>query len=478
MTIRDTIDPSPTSRFQLRVVAICLVLNMIDGFDLLAMAFTASSVASELSLTGVQVGVLLSSALVGMVVGSATIAPLADNIGRRPLTLICLAISTIGMVAAAAAPGFIGLGIARLITGLGIGGLIANLPVLVAEFSPRRRQGTTVALYAAGLPLGGVVGGSVAAAVTSEFGWRAVFVVGALLTASMLLLCIRAMPESLDYLLARRRPDALERINQLLGRMGLAAIDALPSLGRSREDGGVRGDILRGRNGLRSVLLWIAFFVMMASFYFAASWTPQLLEQSGFSAEQGINGGVLLNVGGVVAALIFSALAVVVASRALTVVSLLATVVAFVSMSLVLDGTASMILLVAFTVGMFINANVVGFFATVPGLYPAAVRTTAVGWANGFGRLGGIVAPVLAGALLDLDWTPPGLFVLFAVPLALAAAVMWLATSSWLQDDTTVSGGVSGVHIGDEEQGESTPPAGSGALRSQKDPTPRREEST
>jgi MFS family permease len=81
-------------RFQCLAIGICIILNMIDGFDVLVMAFTAASVSAEWGLNGAQ-GLLLSAGLFGMAAGSLFIAPWADRFGRRPLILLCLALSAL-----------------------------------------------------------------------------------------------------------------------------------------------------------------------------------------------------------------------------------------------------------------------------------------------------------------------------------------------------------------------------------------------
>jgi benzoate transport len=429
MSIRDVIDRAPLGRFQILIIAVCAVLNMVDGFDILVMSFAASGAAAEWGLNGAQIGLLLSAGLAGMALGSALLAPLADRIGRRPLSIGCLVLSTAGMTLAAIATSYAGLGLARLLTGFGIGGLVSSLPVLLAEFSPKRRRGTVIALYAAGLPLGGVLGGFLAATLAAEFGWRGPFAAGALITLVMLVVVVVLMPESIDYLLVCRPARALERVNGLLARLGHEPLAALPIPEPGVERQGVRAEILRGRNGLKSVLLWFTYFVMMAGFYFASSWTPRLLEQSGFSAQQGLSGGVLLNLGGVVATLGFSLLALVTSSRLLTACSFVGTGLAFVAMSIVL-GDLGWTLVVAAVIGVVLNASAAGLYAIAPDLYPTSVRSTAVGWAAAFGRIGAIVSPILVGVLLDGAWTPAALFVLFAVPTVLAAAAVLLVTRS------------------------------------------------
>ncbi|MEU5850905.1 MFS transporter [Saccharopolyspora shandongensis] len=416
MAVRDSIDRSGMSRFQIGVVAICLVINLVDGFDVLVMSFAAPGVAREWALTDSQVGVLLSSGLVGMALGSAVLAPLADRIGRRPLTLICLTVCTAGMALAGLSSGFAMLAGCRLLTGLGIGGMVASLPVVIAEYTPRRLRGTMIALYGMGLPLGGVLGGAVAKLVVTEYGWRATFFAGAVLTLVMVLVVAAAMPESLDHLISRRRQGALSKVNRLLDRMRLPTVDSLPDpeLGARR----VKVTTLLTRDAARTVLLWISYFVMMAGFYFAVSWTPLLLQQSGSSGEQGMNAGLLLNLGGIAGTLLFGLLALKVRLRVLTVGCFVAAGISYLAMSLFLSSAAAALIA---AVGMFINASGNGLNAIAPGLYAAPVRATGVGWAMAFGRVGALTAPALAGLLLDNSWSPRSLFGLLVVPLVAVA---------------------------------------------------------
>ncbi|MEU0513011.1 MFS transporter [Amycolatopsis sp. NPDC006125] len=425
MSVRDSIDRSGLSRFQIRVIAICLVINLVDGFDVLVMSFAAPGVAGEWGLTDSRVGVLLSSGLVGMALGSAVLAPLADRIGRRPLTLVCLALCTAGMALAALSTGFEVLAACRVLTGLGIGGMVASLPVVITEYAPQRLRGTMIALYGMGLPLGGVLGGAVAKLVVAEYGWRATFLVGAVLTLLMVFVVAAAMPESLDHLISRRPRGALEKVNRLLERMRLPAVDALPDPepGERR----VRVATLLTRDAVRTVLLWIAYFVMMAGFYFAASWTPLLLQHSGSSAQQGMNAGLLLNLGGIAGTLLFGLLALEVRLRGLTIACFLAAGLSYLAMSLFLESAVAA-LIAAVAVGMFINASGNGLNAIAPGLYAPAVRATGVGWAMAFGRIGALTAPVLAGLLLDNSWSPRSLFGLLVVPLVAAAVAVLVIT--------------------------------------------------
>ena len=422
MSIRETIDRAPMSRYQILVISMCLLIVLIEGYDLLLMAFSASAVAAEWSLTGAQIGILLSSVGIGLVLGSAFVAPLADRIGRRWMTLLCLGLVIVSMTLSALTANMAQLGITRVVTGIGVGGLVAGIPVIISEFSPLRRRATMVAIGTAGLPIGGVVGGFVAAMVLSTWGWRASFLVGAVLTALVFLLVLVAMPESIDFLVAKRPQNALETINRSLTRMKMAPVPTLPER-EPRAARAVTTAIFRGRNGIRSALLGFAFFVMMAAFYFANGWTPRLLEQSGATAQQGITAGILLNLGGAATAIAFGLFALVVKNKLLTVISFAGAAAAFAAMGLFF-GSYGVTLVLALVVGALIQACATGLFTVAPDCYPAGVRTTGVGWAVSLGRIGAIVSPILAGLLIDGGWSAPSLYMLFAVPLILGGVAI------------------------------------------------------
>ncbi|MBW6186029.1 MFS transporter, partial [Pseudomonas aeruginosa] len=152
--LRRALDDEPMRPFQWLAVAVCIVLNLIDGFDVLVMAFTASSVAAEWNLGGAEIGLLLSAGLFGMAAGSLFIAPWADRWGRRPLILACLARSGLGMLASALSQAAWQLALLRGLTGLGIGGILASSNVIASEYASRRWRGLAVSLQSTGYALG------------------------------------------------------------------------------------------------------------------------------------------------------------------------------------------------------------------------------------------------------------------------------------------------------------------------------------
>jgi benzoate transport len=409
----------PLTPFQLFAIGICVCLNMVDGFDILAMSFAASGVKTDWHLTDSQLGYLFSAGLVGMGIGSLTIAPWADRLGRRPIVLLSVAIAGLGMVGSAAASGFAQLLLLRVLTGLGIGGTIASVAVIVSEYAPARWRSVALAIYATGYPVGATIGGALTALAVQHFGWRSAFAIGGLLSLGLVPVAWRRLPESLDFLLTRRPPSALRRVNDLLQAMHQEAVSVLPD-SRPGKGAPARALALRALVTPTTILAWLVFFCTMAGFYFVVSWTPRLLAAAGMTVSSGMTGGVLLNLGGIAGCLLYAWGASRANARWLLTLSLVATALLIGVFGLSINNLNAA-LWIALLLGMISNCAMAGLYAVGPTLYPTAVRATGMGSAIGIGRAGAILAPVISGTLLDAGWTPAHLYVLFAIPYAAAA---------------------------------------------------------
>ena len=188
---------------------------------------------------------------------------------------------------------------------------------------------------------------------------------------------------------------------------------------------------------MQTLMIWTSFFLEMFSFYFVLSWTPKLLVAAGMSAQRGITGGVLLNVGGIVGGTLFGFLAARIGLK-----PLLWSCFVLTALLLVAFGMYANTLSVAFVLALFIGGGIfgcmVGLYAYAPILYPAQNRTTGMGWSIGMGRFGAVLAPLVAGALVDAGWPTSNLYYVFALPLLVAIASVGLLGRSPAADGQAV----------------------------------------
>jgi benzoate transport len=384
--------------FQMAAVGICVLLNALDGFDILSISFASPGIAREWSINSAALGVVLGMELFGMAVGSIALGGLADRIGRRPTILLCLALMTMGMYSASLVASVNQLLLARFATGLGIGGMLAATNAMTAEFSNARYRNFAVMLMATGYPAGGILGGSISTMLLGSFDWRAIFVFGAVCTGVMLLVVWVALPESIEYLATRRPPNHLDRINKTLARMGHDTIARLPDMVETQLKKNSMAALLSPEYRVVTLLLTVAYFAHIMTFYYILKWIPRIVVDMGYMPSMA--GAVLVwaNVGGATGSLLLGLFSARFRLRSLVITMLL---LAFVMVTVFGIGYQDLgqLSLVAAITGFFTNAGVVGFYALMANAFPSDMRGSGTGVVIGVGRGGAALGPVVAGFL-------------------------------------------------------------------------------
>jgi benzoate transport len=412
----------PMTTFQIMVVVICTLLNMIDGFDVLAISFTAPVIAKEWGVQPATLGILLSAGLAGMAIGSLFLSPIADLIGRRAVVVISTAIISIGMLGSAATGNVWELAACRLITGLGVGGVLASGNTLLAEYASDRWRDLSISAMVVGYSGGAIIGGSISAYLIAAFGWRAAFIFGGV-CSTVLLPAVLYLPESIDFIIAQNRRDVLQRVNAVMRRLGHPPAAALPKIAREEELTRAVLGVFEGRFLKSTLLICLSYFMLMLSFYFVLSWTPKNLVDLGFTVQQGIFGSVLLNVGGIIGGLTFGYLAGKSSARKVApylFVALFASIVAFGA----IDAGLIPVMTGAFVSGFFLIGSMASLYAIVPQIYPARVRNTGTGLAIGFGRVGAVVGPYIGGLLIASGWQRLSYYSVLALPVLVSAVAV------------------------------------------------------
>jgi len=400
---------------------------MLDGMDVLVVAYAASQIINEWGIAGHVYGLIFSAGVLGMTVGSFFLAPFADIIGRRRTILISITGIAIAVFASAFANGVTQLLVLRFLAGLGVGAAGPTLSTIAAEYSPRKYRDFAVCLIGAGYAVGAVLTGVVSAWVIPEFGWRTMFMIAGIATAVILPVAFVLLPESLEFILKRRPPGALEHANRILPRLGRPLLEELPDVTVEQRSALGVGNLLAPARRSATLGLWAGFFMCYATVYLLLGWVPKVVTDIGFSLKESIWAGTLYSLGGVVGVLFLGVLG----SR-LPLVRVLAGfqiasavfMVAFGFLTLPLAG----LLVVITFLGFFSQAALIGMVAAAARLYPTELRAMGIGWGMGAGRFGAIIGPSLGGMLLGLElFSRTSTLVVFALPFMLAAyAVLFI----------------------------------------------------
>jgi benzoate transport len=412
------------SRLQIVVVAITIGLNALDGFDVLSISFASPGIAREWHIDRAALGFVLSMELIGMGLGSILLGGVADQFGRRRTLLGCLLVMTLGMFMATQATGVYELSAWRVFTGLGIGGMLATINAVAAEFSNSRRLGLNVSLMAIGYPIGAVVGGSIAALLLKRGDWRVVFQLGAAATALFVPLVFWLVPESISWLCQRQPPGALAGVNRSLIRMGHPPVAELPLIPVAVRKRSV-AEIFDPQWLRVTVLVTLAYFLHVTTFYFVVKWVPKIVVDMGFSPASAAGVLVWANVGGATGGAVLGLVSLRLGLKPLTMFVL---VMSTVMVAVFGRGqtTLAQLSLVCAVTGFFTNGGIVGIYGILAKAYPTQLRATGTGFAVGVGRAGAMLAPIVAGYLFRAGYSLEFVATAMGSGSLVAALALWL----------------------------------------------------
>ncbi|WP_298400233.1 MFS transporter [Sphingobium sp.] len=404
---------------QILVVAICFILNMLDGMDVLILSYVAPALSADWQVSPERLGVVFSAGLAGMAAGGLLIAPLADRFGRRKLILASLIMMAAAMFGSGIATSIGELIASRFIVGIGIGTVLASMAALTAEYAPARHRTFAVGFLQAGYPVGATLTGFIVASHVGTHGWQAMLLGAAILCAAAIPLVWLLLPESIAFLLSRQPAGALDKANRLLASIGQPRLDALPARNVSEtQHAGVRGLLSEGR-AAGTILLWFAIIFSFMTLYFVISWIPKLAIEAGLPATDAIYAGAIYNIGAFVGTSSIGLVAMRFDLRKLILAYMLlaaAALMLFGSVAMPLAAT----LVTAFLIGVFVQGGFNGCYPLAASLYPPEARGTGIGWAMGMGRIGAVIGPMLGGFLLAAKVSLSIIFGIFAVPVVLA----------------------------------------------------------
>lgn len=420
----------PMSPYQWLIVVICFILNFNDGIDVLIVSFSSPEIIQQWGLSKTEMGYIFSAGLAGMTLGAFLIAPLADKMGRRKIFLISVAMIFLGMFGVGFSDSYVLMLLFRVLTGLGIGGILPTMAATAAEFSNKNYRDFNVGFVQAGWPIGAILTGILSAKYIPIYGWQVTFIVAGCISVIMWLLVFFFMSDSLEFMANHRAENALESINKLLLKMKMISIDRLPDFNQQKEKISV-STLFNNNYGRNTIKIWFGAFFGFMTLYTLMSWVPTIAKDSGMPFKLATYVGIMLNIG---AALGSSSIGALGSKFGLRQSILVFMVIAFLIMQFYAfssPGTYLIFALVLF-IGFFVQGGFNGIWPTLSRLYDANIRATGVGYTVGIGRFGAILGPWLFGFLSDYGLETKILFIIFSIPLLLMGACIWSLNSDKL----------------------------------------------
>ena len=427
--VTEVIDNGKISRQQILVVALCMFFNMLDGFDIIAMAVVAGDVSREMMLPPDKVGWIFSFALAGMMAGAMLLAPISDIVGRRKVIVVSIIVVGVSILLTANATTLLEFIALRFISGLGAGVMLASQATLAAEYSPEKYRSLSVTFVTSGYALGAMFTSVAAGLILPDYGWRGMFWFGGATTLVMGLVAWLLIPESLKYLLERRPHDALQRINKILAKLKRDPLPEMPDVTpqQQKQSPGmvqVMAQLLAKEHRKVTLTLWTTFFLAFSALYFLLSWIPMLVEDAGFSKADAREAFFLFNLGGVIGVWILGILST---RWKLTniVFTLMFSASIFMVIFAAIPGDIDLLLTLIFIIGLLQQGGFTGLYAAAAKAYPTSMRSTGIGWSIGLGRFGAVAGPAVAGYLIAGGLDMAANFYIFAVPLAVSAIIAY-----------------------------------------------------
>ena len=384
---------------------------MFDAMDGAIVAFILPDATKEFALSSGQTGILASSLLIGFLIGALSAGIIGDKLGRRRVMMYALAIYCVASLAAALAPSFALLFGARVIAGIGTGAESAIIAPFLAEFVPSRIRGKFVGSLAGFFAFGYVAASLLAYFVVADVpaGWRWVQVITAL-PIVLLLWWRRALPESPRFLQAKGRMGEARAVVDLIeNHVRRSTGQELKPITETDfkdpppvSNGSVLGNVAalwRAGMARTTAPTWVYWFVGIFCYYGFFTWLPTLLMRQGFGVAKSFAFTILIYLaqipGYYIAAFVSEKL-----DRKWTIV--LCFIGAAVSaMGMAYAGHTTGLVIWGMLLSFFMNGNSALWYTYTSEIYPTEVRATGLGSASAFGRVGGILAPIIIGFSYD-----------------------------------------------------------------------------
>lgn len=394
---QSALDDLPLNRRHLAVFALCGAGLFFESTNLQLMSLAAPLIAREWRIGPSMMGLVISSTMLGMLVGTYLFSALADRVGRRPIFQLTVALFSVLTALCSFSGAIWQLAALRFGAGLGIGGSIPVETAVLAEFTPSRWRSRILALWAMALPVGALVAPLCVALMPVSMGWRGLFFLGGG-PALLVLVLRRTVPESPAYLLASGRcAEASRAASWIAGRPLRLERSPAPSPAMTKE-GPAR--LFAPDQRASTMASWLLYFSSFFAYYGYVLWLPGLLTRlGGFDKIEALGFVASVAVSGLLGRLAVLAASNFLSDRWLMAICAFGGMIALAAFALQSDHR--LLLAWACAAGFSLEGVFSVLIPLVASLHPAAMRATGVGWAAGMGRIGMALAPLAMGLLMQ-----------------------------------------------------------------------------
>lgn len=443
LNVDEVVDGARLSSYHFVVLALCGGILLVDGFNVAVLGYITPLILDEWQVDTIAFGPILSASLAGNFVGFLVTPPLSYRHGHKLIAVLSVALFGFFEVLAGLSPGPVMLGVCRFFAGIGLSGALISSVAIIGELAPKRWRSTAVTYIFIGNTVGQMIAGQMTSILTSMgLNWRSVLIFGGAASLAYVLVIVRFLPNSLEYLINRtRRQDEARKILSRIGGEPIGEETRLTAE-EPRDKAASPGRLFASEWRVATIMLWVAMgmnALVVGSFY---GWLTTLLVRSGISQPDAVSMVVAITAAGIFSGLLvgpfmdmvgpFRAVAVLFFTAAASVL-LLGHVV---TLGVLLLATST-----AFMANLCMNGLSKGAAAVAVSIYPASLRGTGIGWMLAVSRLGAIFGPMVVGALLQYGWTASMVFEAAAGPLVLGGLAILVGSRYLNKEDADAAEG-------------------------------------
>ena len=409
--VNELIDKSRLNAFHFTLIGWCLFIILMDGYDVVIYGSVIPSLIEEWGISTVTAGAIGSYSAAGTAVGAIVFGLLADKIGRKKVIILCTVMFSLFTALSPFAGGPVLFAILRIIAGLGLGGVMPNVIALSTEYAPKKIRGAVVSFIFCGYSLGAIAAALFSKSLLPTVGWKPIFWIAAIPLVFIPFL-LKQLPESANFLLAKGQEAEVKKI---LAKIEPNTAQANITLAKpaAKTAGSPLAKLFENKLALSTIMFWISCFSCFVLIYAMNVWLPKLMIEAGYSLSNSLLFVVALNFGAIIGTVVFGRLTDKWGFKKVMVPLYLGGAIALAAVGLTNNMAVAYVLIGLIGAASIGVQNISNAF--VSQFYRPEVRSTGVGAAMAFGRVGGIFAPTFVGILLTMEFSAQMNFTLLGI---------------------------------------------------------------